>query len=230
MPPSLARQPTGALPGTTFRLRNGAGNRLASGPAKGVAELGLPPGGVVDRAVFEPLYGRHLDPRDPSGMARLGRAPGRYRAVEEIYAAMLAAEPQATAERRAQLMIEAKAQVRAPDLYWDATFSVSKSISLFHASALANAAAAARRGDLAAAQAWQEVADGIWEAIMEGNAAGLEYLQRRGGADAGRVSPGRAVGGRPRLGDRLVPPAHLPRRRPAAARAQPDLAQGPPRE
>ena len=34
---------------------------------EGVAELGLLPGGVVDRAVFEPLYGRHLDPRDPSG-------------------------------------------------------------------------------------------------------------------------------------------------------------------
>ena len=159
---------------------------------KGVAELGLQPGGVVDRAVFEPLYGHHLDPRDPSGQARLGRAPGRYRAAEEIYAAMLAAEPQATAERRAQLMIEAKAQVRAPDLYWDATFSVSKSISLLHASALANAAAAAQRGDLAAAQAWQEVADGIWDAVMEGNAAGLEYLQ----AEAGQTRAGYHPGGR----------------------------------
>jgi conjugative relaxase-like TrwC/TraI family protein len=157
---------------------------------KGVAELGLRPGGVVDRAVFEPLYGRHLDPRDPSGQARLGRAPGRYRAAEEIYAAMLAAEPQATAERRAQLMIEAKAQVRAPDLYWDATFSVSKSISLFHASALANAAAAAQRGDPGAAQAWQDVVGGIWEAIMEGNAAGLEYLQREAGQTRAGYHPG----------------------------------------
>ena len=125
---------------------------------------------------------------------------------------MLAAEPQATAERRAQLMIEAKAQVRAPDLYWDATFSVSKSISLFHASALANAAAAARRGDLAAARTWQEVADGIWDGDHGGQCGRAGVLAARGGADPGRVSPGRAVGGRPRLGDRLVPSAHLPRR------------------
>src|SRR5262249_49334947 len=156
------------------------------------AELGLQSGGQVDRAVFEPLYGHHQDPRDPSGQAVLGRAPRRFRSAEEIYAAMLAAEPEATAERRAQLMIEAKAQVRAPDLYWDATFSVSKSISLFHASALANVAAAAQRGGLRAAQAWQEVADGIWDAIMEGNAAGLEYLQ----TEAGQTRAGYHPGGR----------------------------------
>jgi hypothetical protein len=76
--------------------------------------------------------------------------PGRFRSADEICEAMLAAEPHATAERRAELFLEAKAQVRTPDLYWDATFSVSKSISLFHASALANAAAAAQRGDLEA--------------------------------------------------------------------------------
>jgi len=74
---------------------------------KGVGELGLRPGGVVERAVFEPLYGRHLDPRDTSGETRLGRAPARYRSAEGIYAVMLATEPEATAERRAQLMVEA---------------------------------------------------------------------------------------------------------------------------
>src|SRR5690348_11987161 len=71
---------------------------------EGVAELGLLLGGVVDRAVFEPLYGHHRDPRDPAGEAVLGRAPRRFRAAGEIYAAMLAAEPEATAHRRAQLM------------------------------------------------------------------------------------------------------------------------------
>jgi conjugative relaxase-like TrwC/TraI family protein len=157
---------------------------------KGVAELGLQPGGIVERKVFEQLYGQHLDPRDPSGQTRLGRAPGQYRPADEIYTAMLAAEPEATAERRAQLMIEAKAQVRTPDLYWDATFSVSKSISLFHASALANAAAAAQRGDLVSAQGWQEVADGIWAAVMEGNAAALDYLQREAGQTRAGYHPG----------------------------------------
>jgi hypothetical protein len=105
---------------------------------------------------------------------RLGRAPSWFRSAENIYAALLSAEPQATAERRAQLLL-AKAQVRTPDPYWDAPLSVSKSISLFHPSALANAAAAAWHGDQESAQAWQQVAEGIWDAIMEGNAAALDY-------------------------------------------------------
>ena len=157
---------------------------------KGVAELGLTPGGIVDRKVFEPLYGRHLDPRDPSGGTRLGRAPGKYKTAEEIYAALLAAEPHATAERRDELLVEAKAQVRNPDMYWDATFSVSKSISLFHASALANAAAAARSGDQSAAKRWTGVAAEIWDSIMEGNAAALDYLQREAGQTRAGYHPG----------------------------------------
>ena len=157
---------------------------------KAGAELGLQPGATVERQVFERLYGQHLDPRDPSGQTRLGRAPGQYKTAETIHAVMLAAEPEATAERRAELLIEAKAQVRTPDLYWDATFSVSKSISLFHASALANAAAAAQRGDLESVQAWEDVADGIWDAIMEGNAAALDYLQREAGQTRAGYHPG----------------------------------------
>ena len=157
---------------------------------KAGAEFGLQPGATVERQVFERLYGQHLDPRDPSGQTRLGRAPGHYKTAETIHAAMLAAEPEATAERRAELLIEAKAQVRTPDLYWDATFSVSKSISLFHASALANAAAAAQRGDLESVQAWEDVADGIWDAIMEGNAAALDYLQREAGQTRAGYHPG----------------------------------------
>ena len=47
-------------------------------------------------------------------------------------------------------MVEAKSQVRAPVQYFDATFSVSKSITLLHASAMANAARAAAAGDLEA--------------------------------------------------------------------------------
>ena len=157
---------------------------------KGVAELGLRPGGIVDRAVFEPLYGKHLDPRDPTGQARLGRAPSRFRSAEDIYEALLAAEPEATAERQAQLLLEARTLTRTPDLYWDATFSVSKSISLFHASALANAAAAGQRGDLEAVQRWEQVAEDIWAAIMEGNAAALDYLQREAGQTRAGYHPG----------------------------------------
>ena len=194
---------------------------------RGVAELGLQPGGIVKREVFERLYGHHLDPRDPAGQTRLGRAPSRFRSAEDIYAALLAVEPEATAERRAHLLIEAKAQVRTPDLYWDATFSVSKSISVY-ASALANAAAATQRGDEESAEAWRQVAGGIWNAIMEGNAAALDYLQREAGQTRAGYHPGGRWEDAREMGDRLIPPAHQPRRRPAAARAQPDPAQSAP--
>src|SRR5215472_5481035 len=65
--------------------------------AGGFAGRGLLRGTGWDREVFEPLYGHHRDPRDSAGQALLGRAPRRFRAAEEICAAMLAAEPEATA-------------------------------------------------------------------------------------------------------------------------------------
>src|SRR5580658_7337450 len=39
----------------------------------GLAELGYGAGQVVDRTVFERLYGQFADPRDPAGERRLGR-------------------------------------------------------------------------------------------------------------------------------------------------------------
>ena len=40
----------------------------------GLAELGFSDGQIIDRPVFEALYGKFADPRDPSGETRLGRA------------------------------------------------------------------------------------------------------------------------------------------------------------
>jgi hypothetical protein len=147
----------------------------------GLADLGLRDGQVIDRAVFERLYGQFLDPRDPAGQARLGRMPQQFRSGSEIYAVLAALEPEATAERRAELLAEARAQVRTPVQYFDATFSVSKSITLLHASALANAAKAVDAGDAAAAAYWDQAAATVWAAIQAGNAAGLDYLQREAG-------------------------------------------------
>ena len=165
----------------------------------GVADLGFREGQVIEREVFERLYGKFLDPRDPTGETRLGRAPQRFRCGEEIFQALLALEPEATAERRAQLMIEAKSQVRAPVQYFDATFSVSKSITLLHASAMANAARAAAAGDLEAVAYWEQAAADVWACVQAGNRAGLEYLQREAGytrsgyhgRQAGEVRTGR---------------------------------------
>jgi len=166
---------------------------------RGVADLGFREGQVIEREVFERLYGKFLDPRDPTGETRLGRAPQQFRCGEEIFQALLALEPEATAERRAQLMVEAKSQVRAPVQYFDATFSVSKSITLLHASAMANAARAAAAGDLEAVACWEQAAADVWACVQAGNRAGLEYLQREAGytrsgyhgRQAGEVQAGR---------------------------------------
>ena len=165
----------------------------------GIAELGFGDGQVIEREVFERLYGKFVDPRDPTGQTRLGRAPQRFRSAEEVYAVLAALEPEATGERRAELMIEAKMQVRTPVLYFDATFSVSKSITLLHASAMANAAKAASEGDLEAVAYWEQAAADVWACIEAGNQAALEYLQREAGytrsgyhgRDAGGIRTGR---------------------------------------
>ena len=160
----------------------------------GITELGFRDGQVIDREVFERLYGKFLDPRDPLGEARLGRAPQRFRPVGMIHAALVALEPQATAERRAELLVEAKLQARVPVLYFDATFSVSKSITLLHASAMANAARAASQGDLAAVAYWEDAAAAAWACIEAGNKAALAYLQREAGYTRSGYH-GRDVGG-----------------------------------
>jgi hypothetical protein len=94
---------------------------------------------------------------------------------------LLALEPAATAERRAELLIEAKQQVRLPVQYFDLTFSVSKSITLLHASALASALQAEQNRDQEAAAYWHQAAADVWACIGAGNEAALAYLQREAG-------------------------------------------------
>ena len=101
--------------------------------------LGFTAGQVIDRGVFEPLYGQHLDPRDPTGKTRLGRAAQQFTPEEAIFTELAAAEPHATPARLAELRTLAKAQVRHAVPFWDITVSVSKSITLFYGGLLAAA-------------------------------------------------------------------------------------------
>ena len=181
---SAGRTGHGAGGGGLLLIARREGRRAAGPVARRRAwpSLASRDGQLIDREVFERLYGKFLDPRDPSGEARLGRSPQRFRSAEEIYAALVALEPEATAERRAELMIEAKTQVRLPVQYFDVTFSVSKSITLLHASAMANAAQAeadqrpARRPRTGSRPPLMS-----GRCIEAGNQAGLEYLQREAG-------------------------------------------------
>jgi conjugative relaxase-like TrwC/TraI family protein len=140
----------------------------------GARALGFEPGQRVERKPYELLFGER---KAPDG-TRLGRPPGDGRKAADLYAALLAAEPHATAERRRELRTEAVKQARQSPLFFDLTISLSKSISLFHASLGENARLARQAGDHDGDRYWSalvtEVDDMIWQAVH----AGFGYFQR----------------------------------------------------
>ena len=151
----------------------------------GCPELGLPIGSGVDNKVMERLYGAFTDPRDPERKATLGRAPsgfaGHNDKLSALIAGLLAAEPEATAERRDQIITQALKDQRAAVYFFDTTFSVPKSVSLLHASLQVRAQQAGDAGQAGEAEQWTARARSVWDAVMAGNQAMLEYLQREAG-------------------------------------------------
>ena len=117
--------------------------------------------------------------------ATLGRAPsgfgGNNDKVAALIAERLAAEPEATQERRDQIIMQAMKEQRAAVYFFDATFSVPKSVSLLHASLQVRAQQARDAGRAGEAEEWSARAQTVWDAIMAGNQAMLEYLQREAG-------------------------------------------------
>ena len=112
----------------------------------GAKALGFEPGQRIDREPYDLLFGQR---KAPDGTP-LGKPPGNGRKAADLYAKLLAAEPHATAERRRELRIEATKQARQSPLFFDLTISLSKSISLFHASLGENARLARQAGALTA--------------------------------------------------------------------------------
>jgi hypothetical protein len=151
----------------------------------GCPELGLAVGSVAVGPVLERLYERFIDPRDPEQAATLGRAPSSFAAdqdqIDAKVAQLLAAEPEATSERRDQLVAQALGERRASVYFFDATFSVPKSVSLLHASLQVKAQQARQQGREAEAEDWDRRAQVVWVAIMTANQAMLDYLQREAG-------------------------------------------------
>jgi hypothetical protein len=145
---------------------------------RGLAALGLDAGSVIDRAAFEKLFGEHVDPRTGE---RLGRAPQRFKSEEDIFAELAEAEPHATGSRLAELRAEARASVRHAVPFWDITTSLSKSVSLLYGSFLADAERARLAGNHAEARRHDRDGGKVWAAIMKGNDAALEFLQREAG-------------------------------------------------
>ena len=143
----------------------------------GAKALGLERGQTVEHKPYDLLFGQR---KAPDGTL-LGRPPCGGRKAADLYAKLLAAEPHATAGRKHELRVEATKQARLGPLFFDLTLSMSKSISIFHASLGENARLARQAGDAAGDQYWSalvaEVDDMIWQAVW----AGFEYFQREAG-------------------------------------------------
>jgi hypothetical protein len=157
----------------------------------GAKALGFEPGQRVEREPYDLLFGER---KAPDG-TQLGRPPGSGRKAADLYTALLAAEPHATAERRRELRTEAVGQARQSPLFFDLTISLSKSISIFHASLGENARLARQAGDAAGDAYWSglvgEVDEMIWQAVY----TGFGYFQREAGYTR-TGSHGRRVHGR----------------------------------
>ena len=143
----------------------------------GASALGLEHGQVVERCPYDLLFGQR---KAPDGTP-LSRPPDGGRKIADLYAKLLAAEPHATADRKRELRIEATKRARQSPLFFDLTISLSKSISIFHASLGENARLARQAGDKEGDQYWSalvaEVDAMIWQAVH----AGFGYFQREAG-------------------------------------------------
>ncbi|GAA4893170.1 MobF family relaxase [Actinomycetospora straminea] len=153
----------------------------------GAEKLGLT--GLVDPQDMRAVYEHFLDPRheafrDPQRwdeVPTLGHRGRRYATEDELYAAALEREPDASAERRAELRVEAGKQARHNVAFLDATFSVQKSVTVLHTAFEAQEVAARSVGDDEAAAAWGEYRQAVEDAIWAGNNAALSYLAERAG-------------------------------------------------
>ena len=114
------------------------------------------------------LFGERQSPEG----TQLGRRPDNGRIAADVYKLLLAAQPHATAERERELRAEAVKKARQSPLFFDLTLSLSKSISIFHASLGENARLARQAGDRDGDRYWSglvaEVDDMIWEAVHAG--------------------------------------------------------------
>ena len=171
--PTMAADPAGYY----IRASEAGGEPPGRWWGPGAQALGLEPGQLVERKPYDLLFGKH---QAPDGTP-LGKPPGSGRKAADIYATLLAAEPHATAERKQELRLEATRQVRQSPLYFDLTLSLSKSISIFHASLGENARQAHEAGDAAGEQYWSGLVLEMDEMIFQAVHAGFAYFQREAG-------------------------------------------------
>ena len=143
----------------------------------GARALGLEPGQKIDREPYDLLFGER---QAPDG-TQLGRSPANARRAADLYAQLLAAEPHATAERKRELRTEAVRKARQSPLFFDLSLSLSKSISIFHASLGENARLGRQAGDHDGDRYWTALVTEVDDMIHQAVEAGFGYFQREAG-------------------------------------------------
>ena len=144
----------------------------------GAKALGFEPGQRVEREPYDLLFGER---KAPDG-TQLGRPPDGGRKAADLYAALLAAEPHATAERKRELRTEAVRKARQSPLFFDLTdFAVQVDLDLPRLPRARTPAWPARPATSDGDAYWSalvgEVDDMIWQAVH----AGFGYFQREAG-------------------------------------------------
>jgi conjugative relaxase-like TrwC/TraI family protein len=164
--------------------------------APGAQALGFRNGQEIERKPYDLVFGQRVHPLDGTRLGR--RRLAADRAADAIYTRLLQAEPHATAQRKRELRDAAAREARQSPPYFDLTFSLSKSISVFQASLGDNARRAHEDGDIEAEAFWSGEIAAHDEMIYAANGAALEFFQAQAGytrlgAHAGRVN-GRETG------------------------------------
>jgi conjugative relaxase-like TrwC/TraI family protein len=139
---------------------------------RGAAVLGLQ--GQVEATVMEQLYGEFVHPLTGE---QLGTRPANRRSMDERLADALAAEPGALPERVDQLRRGLERTERKNVIGWDATFNVTKSVTVIHTAMRRAELAALRAGDTERAAEYGRVWREIESAVRDANQAGMQVLE-----------------------------------------------------
>lgn len=154
------------------------------------AELGLV--GNCRDLQLEALYGHFIDPRDENfenraawpKADRLGRKPQQFKTQEEIFAELVAQEPDSANiehERAEQLWYQAGTKVRESRAFFDATYSPSKSVSVLYTAFMSEAHEARQKSNLKEAELWADRAKIVEDAVWEASGEMIAWMEREAG-------------------------------------------------
>ena len=148
----------------------------------GAQTLGLV--GEVDADDMRTLYSEFFHPH--TGQA-IGRAPDRRKPSADRIAVAIAAEPNASPERIAEITRSVHRTDRKNVIGWDLTFAAPKSVTVIHTAARRGEIAAQRSGDDRGERVFAWIREQIDAAVTDANTAGI--------AEAERVATARAASG-----------------------------------